>query len=245
MAASHGLNGRIYAAGYDLSQYFTELKLKRSYSSGEHSGLGQAGKLYLPGRETVALSGSGRFVGSASAVDVRMNTALTQSGTAIYSIIVDTDAAGGIGYGFVGDNNQYDVSSPDDGIVSIAMAAQGSGSKGERSIVLFPLAARGTAASTAHNNAASSANGGSAYLQVTANTVTSLNVLIEGSATAAWAGEEVTLATFTQVLLATGVTSQRIAWTGTTQQYVRAAATVVAGGGAVTFAVMFHRAQYA
>jgi len=70
----------------------------------------------------------------------------------------------------------------------------------------------------------STINGGSAFLHVLqAAGSDTYTIIVEGSATGAFSGEEVTLATFTLEASAQG--SERIAISGTVHQYVRFKAT--------------------
>lgn len=95
-----------------------------------------------------------------------------------------------------------------------------------------------TADGTANNNGAATSNGAVAHLHVTAwSGLTSDDIIIEGSATGAFGGEETTIVTFTQV---TGLTSQRVEVTGTVPQYLRVADTIV-GTGSITRTVAISR----
>jgi len=75
------------------------------------------------------------------------------------------------------------------------------------------------------------ANGAVFHLHVTAfSGLTSDDIIVEGSTSGAFAGEETTVATFTQV---TDVTSERVAVTGTVPRYLRVVDDVT-GTGSVT-----------
>jgi hypothetical protein len=108
------------------------------------------------------------------------------------------------------------VTSPTNGVVAVAVAANASGGA-ERLKSLHPLAAEtalGTSASL--DNGASSANGGAAYIEAAAFTGTSVTVIIEHSTdNTSWS----TLATFTAVSAAN--VSQRVPIVGTINRYTR------------------------
>lgn len=101
---------------------------------------------------------------------------------------------------------------------------------------LHALAARTTSSQeTSVDNTASSANGGVAHLHVTAfSGFTGVAVIVEHSTDNSSFS---TLASFTS---AAGVTSERVAVTGTVNRYVRAKWTVT-GSGSITFLVSFAR----
>ena len=74
------------------------------------------------------------------------------------------------------------------------------------------------------DNGAASSNGGAAYLNVlTAAGADTYTIVVEGSATGAFSGEQSTLATFT--LNASALGSERAAISGTIPQYTRWKAT--------------------
>lgn len=88
------------------------------------------------------------------------------------------------------------------------------------------------------DNGAATSNGGVAHLHVTAYSgLTSDDIIIEGSATGSFGGEETTIATFTQV---TGTTSERVVVTGSVPRYLRVVDDVT-GTGSITRLVAFAR----
>jgi hypothetical protein len=119
----------------------------------------------------------------------------------------------------------YNVTGTKDDAARINMAGQSNVGRERVTLIKAHASIAETGDGTAVNNSSSTANGGSAYLQVSAVTG-SVDVIIEQSATGAFGGEEDTLVTFTQ---ATGVTHERIAITGTIKQYVRVSYTIVTG----------------
>jgi len=95
-----------------------------------------------------------------------------------------------------------------------------------------------TADGTAHNNGAGTSNGAVFHVHTTAYSgLTSDVIIIEGSTTGAFSGEETTIATFTTVA---GLGSQRLAVTGTVPRYLRAADTIV-GTGSITRTIAVSR----
>ncbi len=91
---------------------------------------------------------------------------------------------------------------------------------------------------TANNNGAGTTQGAAFHLHVTAYSgFTSDDIIVEGSTTGSFGGEETTIATFTQV---TGVTSERVVVTGTVPRYLRVVDDVL-GTGSVTRLVAVSR----
>ncbi len=120
-----------------------------------------------------------------------------------------------------------------------ANAAYGVSGQVEEGVILAPLAAITiTTTGTSVNNIASSANGGSGYLEVTAYSgFTGVVVKLQHSTdNSIWS--DITSGAFTNVTSAP--TAQRISFTGTVNQYTRYVATVT-GSGSITLAVAIAR----
>lgn len=91
---------------------------------------------------------------------------------------------------------------------------------------------------TANNNGAGTTNGAVFHLHVTAYSgLTSDDIIVEGSTTGSFSGEETTIATFAQV---TGVGAERVVVTGTVPRYLRVADDVT-GSGSITRTVAVSR----
>lgn len=113
----------------------------------------------------------------------------------------------------------------------------------ESGIVHHALAAEvATGSSTAIDNLASTANGGSAWLHVTAGAAFgTLAVIVEQSATGAFGGEETTIATFTVVVAANVAERIEIALATTIERHTRFRWTFGAGLTSATFHGSLHR----
>jgi hypothetical protein len=93
-----------------------------------------------------------------------------------------------------------------------------------------PVTFTNTTTGTAVDEGAQTTNGGAAFLHVLqAAASDTYTIIVEGSATGAFSGEEVTLATFT--LDASALGSERIAISGTVHQYLRFKATRTGSAG--------------
>ena len=92
--------------------------------------------------------------------------------------------------------------------------------------------------STAVDNGAGTTNGAVFHLHVTAYSgLTSDAIIVEGSTTGSFGGEETTIASFTSV---TGLTSERVEVTGTVPRYLRVVDDVT-GTGSITRTVAVSR----
>ena len=238
MAFSYGSAAKVYAGGYNLTTFLSSAGIPLAADTGEVSAFGSTAKAYIAGLKDGTFSAEGYYDGSASAVDVVVSGALGVADT-VFCYLPAGDAVGAYGYGFLGIDTAYEVQTPVDGVAAVSMEAQASGG-GERILSFHALGAEAASGTgTSMDNAAASSNGGSAYLQVTASSVlTSLDVIIQGSTTGAWAGEETTLASFTQITATPG--KERITFSGTVKRYLRAKWTLV--GTSATFFVGVNRA---
>lgn len=94
----------------------------------------------------------------------------------------------------------------------------------------IPTSFTNTSNGSAVNNGASSANGGAGFLHVLqAAASDTYSIVIEGSATGSFGGEETALATFTAD--ASALTSEQVSISGTIPQYVRWKATRTGSAG--------------
>lgn len=223
MAFSHGSKAKAYINGYDLTSYFKSASAEGMRDMAESSAWGATNKAYIPGLGDGSLSFDGMFDGSASAVDDRLNTALTATTPAVVVYEPVTEALGSVAYGYSADESTYDAAAPVADIVSVAAEFQSSVGR-ERMLVhavLAQVSANGNG--TAIDNAASSAAGGRAYLQVTQSSGGNLVVKVQHSPdNSVWAD----LITFTT---AAAITAERKTVTGTVDRYTRSLHTISAG----------------
>jgi hypothetical protein len=234
MAFGHGKNTEVLANGYDLTGYLNNINLAGNADVAETSVFGLSSKTYVVGLMDAVLSGEGLFDGAAAAVDAILQAAFA-SESVEWTWYALEDTAGLAGYGIQAINNAYAVMSTKDDAVRISVGAQSTVGM-ERVLSLHALGAE-TAdwEGTTLNHGAASANGGSAYLQVTAATGT-IEVSIRHS-TDNFVASDDELVAFTAV---TGRTSERKTFTGAVRQYVRGVATI-AGGETITFNIGFCR----
>jgi hypothetical protein len=169
-----------------------------------------------------------------AAVDVILQAALG-SESVEWTWYPENDIYGNSGYALLACQNAYSVTSTKDDAARISVGAQSNVGL-ERVISLHALDAETASwTGTVLNNGTATSNGGAAYLQVTAATGT-VEVSIRHS-TDNFAADDTELCAFTAV---TGITSQRVAFTGTVKKYVRGIATL-AGGESITFNLAISR----
>jgi hypothetical protein len=234
VAFSHGKSTTVYVNGYDLSPYLQGVDANMSAETADVSTFGLTHKAFIAGLKDATISAEGFWTGTAAQADVILRTAL--GGTARWTWWPAGDTLGGRGYGADTLVNAWNCMATVDDAARITAAAQASGYGAESLISLRALAAATTSwTGTAVNNGASSANGGSAYLQVTAATGT-IEISIRHSSDN-FAADDSELVAFTAV---TGITSERKTFAGTVKQYVRGIATL-AGGESITFNLGIHR----
>lgn len=228
MAFIHGKNTEVFANGYALTQFLSQISGAGNVDTADVSTFGLSSKAYVLGKPDATLTAEGVYDGAANAVDVVLQAALG-SESVEWTWYPGGDTYGNPGYAMQACNNQHTIMSTKDDAVRVSVAAQ-SNTALERVISLHALGAETSAwTGTTLNNGAPTSEGGSAYLQVTAATGT-IEVSIRHS-TDNFGADDTELVAFTAV---TGRTSERKTFTGTVKRYVRGVATI-GGGETITF----------
>ena len=241
----HGKNATIYANGYAIQTYLRKLKISRKASNPEDTTIGATGSARTrveDGIVDASIDYEGKFDDASGAIDSQLNTILNSAGIVWIMCPFGETAIGDIAYGMQGVENSYQSDADNNNIVTFSGGSDGTAGDGdvaERLTLLHILGAEtATGVESSHDNGASTTAGGSAYLEVTtSDTLTSLDVIIQGSATNAWSGEETTIATFTQVTSTPA--SERVEIAGTIPRYLRAKHTLT--GTSVTYIMGVHR----
>jgi hypothetical protein len=233
----HGKNTKVLFAEYDLSSYFNEASASQSIETGETTTYGTNSKTYVTGLADGTISLNGLFDGSANGVDAVLSAKIGDSAGAIITVAPEGLAFGSRLKSAQTLSTSYEISSPVADVVSVTAEAQVSGGIGNGISLRDLSAATATGNGTAHDNSASTANGGAGVLHVTANSHNAGSTFkIQHSAdNSTWAD----LITFTAVSTTT-LTSERVAVTGTVNRYLRASWTL-AGTGSITFHINFSR----
>lgn len=232
MAFSHGSVADVYVNGYDLTAFLNSVAMASSVDTAETTTFGSSAKTYIPGIMDGTVSAEGFFDGAAAAVDPVLATALGNSQASVWNVMFAGDGLGNPAHCISCIETAYDVSADIQDAAKISVEGQSIVGV-ERGLVAHALQARSTTGNgTALDNLASSANGGSAFLQATAfSGLSSIVIKVQHST------DNVTfadLATFTTVAAAPA--KERITFSGTVNRYVRASWTI-SGTGSCTFAV--------
>ena len=233
MSFIHGKDTSLIVNGTNISGYFKSFSISGSADISDTTAIGNQDRTFIAGLKNGTMSAEGMFDGAASTADAQL-AALLAVNPSIWLLGV---SAGG--YNMSAIETEYSVTTPVDDVVSVTVSAQ-SNTSIERATNLHVGAETSTGDGTTDDNGASTANGGAAYVHnFFAAGGGTLDLILTHSATGAFAGEETTLATFTQIT-ATGV-AERVAFTGTVERYVRAEWTL-GGTPDFTFFASIHRA---
>lgn len=237
MGFEHGKNTKVFYDEFDFSKYFDDASVAANADAAETTTFGKNSKTYIAGLKDATLALEGFFDGDADAVDEEFFEILGGSGN-LFSIYEAGDTAGKFGYAIKAIETAYGVMSTYDKAVRTSMAGQSNGTAAERVISLHALGAEADADWTGtafDDNKAASANGGSAYIHVTAATGT-IEAKIQHSSDN-FAADITDLASFSSI---TGATAERIEFTETVKQYVRGYVTLE-NGESITFQMGLHR----
>jgi len=235
MAFSHGKSTKVYVNGYDLTLFLQSISPQLNADTAEVSTFGLTHKKFVPGMKDATLQAEGFFDGAAASADVILTAALAGSGR--WTWYPAGDAAAASGYGAESLVSAFNSMTTKDDAARISAAAQTNTTGAESVVSLHAMGAEEESnwTGTTVNNGAASANGGSAYLQVTAATGT-IEVSIRHSSDN-FAADDDELVAFTAV---TGRVSERKTFTGAVKQYVRGIA-AIGGGETITFNIGIHR----
>lgn len=239
MAFGHGKNEVVLINGSDMSAYLNAASIPMEKETAETTVFGNAAKTRLSGLRDGSMSFEGFFDGAALAADVIFEALLTRLTEALFEDWPAGDALGAIGYCMEAFETSYEVTGSVGDVVGISVEAEADAGI-ERCTSLQSISSdiTATANGSTEDNSASSASGGSAYLQVTGKAGgTSLDVTLRES-TDNFAGDDTLLGTFAQNTAAN--VAERITFTGTVKRYVRAIWTEV-GGGTWNINVAMHR----
>ena len=239
MADTHSKSSVVYFNGYDLTGYATAANHTAEQRTAEVTAFGDANEEHIQGQTASMQQIDCWFDQAASASDAIINGAFGNDDRLLMYFPGGDSAIGDKGYGYSGICQEAPIRT--DINSAVAMSFQIVSDVGnERLTSLHPLGAEtATGDETSHDGGAATTNGAGCYLVVIGFTgITSIDVIIEASSTNAFAGEETTLATFTQVTAINAM--QRIAVSGTVPRYLRASWTIV-GTGSATFCVAIAR----
>lgn len=252
MAFSHGAAAKLYANGYQLSRFLQDVNLGSDLGEDDVTCIGQTTtpfyKSFLAGSSETILKAEGLFDGSSETydptrdppkpgIDYVLNAALGAATSPKLTYLPYGDGFGYYGYGMQADESKYDIVKVVDQVVKVSAEFR-SDTGLERGVI---LEADGTVRSssssgTSVNQGASSSLGASAILQarVWSGGGSAVVKVQHSSDNVNW----VDLITFSAV--SAEPEAQRVAVTGTVNQYVRADWTLE-GGTSIVFQLLFCR----
>lgn len=230
MAIPHGSKAKAYINGYDLTAYFTALNVDGVADVAEVTTLGKTAKEYVVGLKDATFSLEGNWDGAAAAVDEVLQAALGAS-SAIVNFLPEGDGFGKVAYGADAIETAYSVSTPIEDAGKVTASGQVRSGGMERGLVHHPLQAEVAGVNHAsQDNLASSANGGTGFLQADG---------AGSSGTTVWKIQHSTdnisfpdLITFATVTNNTRTKERKIV-SGTVNRYTRAANDLTTNGAKV------------
>ena len=232
MAFKHGTAGRFYYHTLDYSAYAEQVESQLTRDLAEYRPLSGGHVVRVPGLRDASIALTGGALDTAvGANDANAWARFGEDTERVFAYLPDGDALGSPAYCGValGQNQQRVVG---DDVIRLPVGLI-SADEFDRAIALRALAAGGISPASSHNNAASSATGGMAYLICTAFNATDLSVVVEDSANGTdWD----TLVAMT-ALAAVGSEAKAVA--GTVNQYLRVSWTLT--GTSATWFLAFAR----
>lgn len=233
MANRHGKDTKVALGNYDLSPYLNEVSTSMSIETAETSTFGTSSKTYITGQNDGTISFTGLFDGDTATISAIFEDIIDNDLTPPFTIAYD----GGLTIGRsctlgLGKQTSYEVSAPVSDVVSLNGEFQVTGGLRQGVVVAGARAITTTPDNTlAVDGLASSTNGITANLHVTANTrSTATTIKLQHSSDNL---TFVDLLTFTTVG-ATTLTSQNLSASGTINRYLRANTVLTAGTGSIT-----------
>lgn len=238
MAFRHGKNTAVWFNGANLTTYFNEASISTDVEVAETTAFGNDAKTYIAGLKDGTFSMSGMFDGAQGAVDQTLSSVIAAADSDAITVAPDGAVAGRRSVSGAARETSYEISSPVGDVVSVSMESQATGGVDYGYLLAANASVSASAAGSSVNNGAATTNGGVGYLHVTANTR-------DGSSTFTVQHSSdnvsfVDLITFTGVS-ASATDGERVAVTGTVNQYVRAQHVPGGSSGSVTYTMAFAR----
>lgn len=227
---THGKDGRVYANGYDLSAYLRSASVTREGDTAEVTTFSNNGaKSYIAGLANGMLTAAGLFdpaanVGSNDILRNALGGDASGNADNVWIVWPQGDTRGNAGLAMLATGTKYAVNTPVNDVVDVQAEATSSVGVDNVTSLLALSSKTGTGAETSVDNAASSANGGAAYVLATTGTAfTSATVKVQHSS------DNVTFADLCSFSITAENTAARATFTGTVNRYVRANITAFSG----------------
>jgi len=233
---------QVLVGGYELTGDSNHLALDDQRATYEVTAFGDAVQNVIPGQRQVALNHAGYLNAAAARSHPVLKSATVQG---VVSVLLGQNAAPVVGdpaYSLYTQQGKYESLTEIARYVPFEATFANAGGLGGWGVALaVPVSFTTTSNGAAVNNSAATTKGGLACLHVLqAAASDTYTIIVEGSATGAFGGEQTTLATFS--LNASVLGSDYKSLTGTIPQYLRWKATRTgSAGNTVRMAVSFVR----
>lgn len=225
MAKLAGDHVQVLVDGYELTGDSNRIAVSDVRDMYDVTAFADAVHRFIAGKRSISVEHAGTM-NAAAARSHPVLKANTLEG--VVSVLLGQNAAPVAGdpvYSLLIRQGKYSVIPAIGNVVPFAATFATRGLRGGWGVALTPPVQFTTSANgTAVNNGAATPNGGAAFLHILAAAATDrYTIVVEGSASGAFAGEQTTLATFT--LDAAALDSERVDLAGTLPQYTRWKAT--------------------
>jgi len=239
MAFIHGKNTAVYYNGSNLSSYFNEASISQDIETAETTAFGNSAKTYITGLKDGTMSMSGMFDGAEDAVDAVLTSTLGATASDVATVVPAGVSSSGVAtFSAEVRETSYELSSPVSDVVAANLEVQATGGVDRGLLLAGDSTLSASATSSAINNGSSTSNGGVGYLHVTANDRDGASTFkVQDSADGITYAD---LVTFSSVS-ASATGGERVAVTGTVEQYVQAEAVPGGSSGSVTYTMAFAR----
>lgn len=231
-----GGNAKILYGGNDITSYFTAATIDRAKDVLDVTTFDQTAHAYAEGLKSGKLTLTGLYDDTASNIDAILDTAFASATDTVLTIGTATNAVGKVCY--LGNVQKASYGPPIrvEEIVGLSADFTFDGPP-DRGVWLRTLAAiTGTGNGTTVDAGGATSNGGAVSVHCTVDDVTTMTILIEGSANSDMSSAS-TLATI--VVTATGATLTEIA--GTVHRYTRARVSEFTGTSATVAVALARR----
>jgi len=238
MSFAHGKNTAVFYNGSNLTAYFNEASTSNSVEVAETTAFGNDAKTYVAGLVDGTISTSGMFDGSTGAVDSVLSGVIGATAADVVTIAPDGAVAGRRSFSCSARETSYEITSPVGDVVAVSLEVQATEGIDDGYLLAANSAVSASANGSSVNNSAGTTNGGVGFLHFTANTRDGASTFKVQHSTDN--STFVDLITFTSVS-ASATGGERVAVTGTVNQYVRAQHVPGGSSGSVTYTMAFAR----
>jgi hypothetical protein len=207
--------------GYDLTADHNRINVEDARAMYAAVSFGDAVKKSIPGQRQMRLTHTG-YMNAAAAQSHPVLKGVAIDG--VVSVLVGQNAAPTFGdpiYCLLTQQSRYRALPQINQVIPFNADFANRGNLGGWGVALaVPTTFTNTTNGSTHNNGAATTSGGAAFLHLLQVAATdTYSIIVQGSTTGAFGGEETTIATFT--LNASALDSERIAIAGTVPRYTR------------------------